>query len=396
MKKLFKSILNFFIADKNVEGNLGDRTVSARRESIWGFILFFIIPITSLIWYNISVYDDLKIIKKDEQIINLLDNQIPTIMKMEDSIGLNIANSLIDSLEKSIKFAKVKTIKKYGDYWYTDTKTTVKTDNECISACKSEFRYNDDVRTACLGKCVKISKYNTDEYAPVWYDTIWTDGVVLRKGQTKEQYIKKIAVDTAALRAKYITDSLKTNLIQNSGLENTQDRLISYDEYSKKYIKTRFENFYVFNIIFSTIMLIYLICLTVRFIVIKHKNKKELLERIEKMKEKEFRKSYILTLLKPFLLNHGVDKQICEKITFEEADLKLKELNLTDEFIETLPFNYYNRDAFFESIKPQNKQNKKHKNKRKENDLYKDYMKKASEYLGEPINEDNEKIEDYL
>lgn len=280
MKNFLKSILNFFIADKNIEGHLGD--ISARHESIWGLILFLIIPVISLIWYNISVYDDLKIIKKDEQIINQLDNQIPTIVKMEDSIGLNIANSLIDSLEKNIKFAKVKTIKKYGDFWYTDTKTTVKTDNECISACKSEFRYDDDVRTACLGKCVKITKYNTDEYAPVWYDTIWTDGVVLRKGQTKEQYIKKIAVDTASLRAKYITDSLKTNLIQNSGLENTQDRLISYDEYSKEYLKTRFENFYGFNIVFSTIIIIYLICLLIRFLVIRYKIKKRTVRKIRK------------------------------------------------------------------------------------------------------------------
>lgn len=376
MKKIFKSILNFFIADKNVKGHLGDINVSAIGEFIWGLILFLIIPVISLIWYNVSVYDDLKIIKKDEQIINYLDNQIPTIIKMEDSIGLNIANSLIDTLEKSIKFAKVKTIKKYGDYWYTDTKTTVKTDNECISACKSEFRYDDDVRTACLGKCVKITKYNTDEYAPVWYDTIWTDGVVLRKGQTKEQYIKKIAVDTASLRAKYITDSLKTNLIKNSGLENTQDRLISYDEYSKEYIKTRFENFYCFNIVFSTIIIIYLICLLIRFLVIRPKNKKELLERLEKIKEKEFRKSYILTtFVKPFLINHGIDKEICEKLTFEEADLKLKELNLSDEFFETLPFNYYERDAFFAKIKHQN---------RKEYDGWCDnFMKRASKYFGE-------------
>lgn len=90
--------------------------------------------------------------------------------------------------------------------------------------------------------------------------------------------------------------------------------------------------------------------------VIRHKNKKEWLERLEKNKEKEFRKSYLLTnFLKPFLINHGVDKEICEKITFEEADLKLKELNLSDEFIETLPFNYYERDAFFAKIKQQSR-----------------------------------------
>ena len=281
MKKIFEFISDFFIADKNVDGHILN-DVPARWESICGFILFLLLPCVSLIWYNVSVYDDLKIVKKDEQIINYLDNQIPTIIKMEDSIGLNIANSLIDSLEKNIKFAKVKTIKKYGDFWYTDTKTTVKTDNECISACKSEFRYDDDVRTACLGKCVKITKYNTDEYAPVWYDTIWTAGIVLRKGQTKEQYIKKIAVDTASLRAKYITDSLKTNLIKNSGLENTQDRLISYDEYSKEYLKQRFENFYCFNIVFSTIIIIYLICLFIRFLVIRHKNKKRTVKKIRK------------------------------------------------------------------------------------------------------------------
>lgn len=72
--------------------------------------MFLLLPCVSLIWYNISVYDDLKIIKKDEQIINYLDNQIPEIMKMEDSIRLNIANSLIDTLKESIKFAKVKTV----------------------------------------------------------------------------------------------------------------------------------------------------------------------------------------------------------------------------------------------------------------------------------------------
>lgn len=69
--------------------------------------MFLLLPCVSLIWYNISVYDDLKIIKKDEQIINYLDNQIPEITKMKDSIRLNKENSLIDTLEKNIKFAKV-------------------------------------------------------------------------------------------------------------------------------------------------------------------------------------------------------------------------------------------------------------------------------------------------
>lgn len=220
-----------------------------------------------------------------------------------------------------------------------------------MSACKSEFFYKEDLKNVCLGKCIKITKYNTDEYQPIWYDTIWTDGVVLRHSVTKEQYIKNIAVDSAKIITLKTVDSLKTNLIKNSGLENTQDRLISYDEYSKEYLKTRFENFYGFNIVFSTIIIIYLICLLIRFLVIRYKIKKELLERLENTKEKEFRKSYILTtFVKPFLINHGIDKEICEKLTFEVADLKIKELNLSIEFFETLPFSYYERDAFLKKL----------------------------------------------
>lgn len=390
MKKFFEFILDFFIADKNIEGHLGDENVSARCESICGFILFLLLPCVSLIWYNISVYDDLKIIKKDEQIINYLDNQIPEITKMKDSIRLNKENSLIDTLEKNIKFAKVKTVKKYGGYWYNDTKTSVKTDDECVSACKSEFFYKEDLKNVCLGKCIKITKYNTDEYQPIWYDTIWTDGVVLRHSVTKEQYIKNIAVDSAKIITLKTVDSLKTNLIKNSGLENTQDRLISYDEYSKEYLKTRFENFYGFNIVFSTIIIIYLICLLIRFLVIRYKIKKELLERLENTKEKEFRKSYVLTtFVKPFLINHGIDKEICEKLTFEEADLKIKELNLSIEFFETLPYSYYEKDAFFAKIK--------HQNRSEYNSLCDDFMKRASEFFREENEENNsDKLEDYL
>ena len=267
-----KKILNFFFSNNRlpVGGSYSD--ISHKWASIWGFILFFIMPIVSLIWYNASIYDELKILKKDKQIIEKLDVEIQKITKMEDSIGFAIANNLIDSLEKTIIFAKVKSIKKHEGYWYTDLKTDIKTDRDCIYSCKNEFRnfrYEEELRTACFSKCIKIIKYNTDEYISAWYDTIYTPGVKLKKGVTEEFYIKKIAVDSASKIAKNKIDSLKTNLIQNSNIENSEHRLMGYDKYSKEYIDRTFEDYYVLNMLCSIVIAIYLICLIIRQIVIK-------------------------------------------------------------------------------------------------------------------------------
>ena len=265
-----KKILNFFFSNNKLPGGFCCSDISIKTKSIWGFILFFIMPIVILIWYNVSSYEELKILKKDKQIIEKLDVEIEKITKMEDSIGFAIANNLIDSLEKTIIFAKVKSIKKYGGFWYTDTKTDIKTDLDCIYLCRTEFEYEEELRTACFSKCIKIIKYNTDEYVSGWYDTIYTPGVKLKKGVTEEFYIKTTAVDSASKIAKNKIDSLKTNLIQNSNIESTKNRLLGYDKYSKGYIYGTFEDYYVFNMLCSIIIAIYLICLIIRQIVIKY------------------------------------------------------------------------------------------------------------------------------
>ena len=270
-----KKILNFFFSNNKIPvGGYSSDDISHKTASICGFILFFIMPIACLIWYNVSSYDELKILKKDKQIIDKLDIEIKKITEMEDSIGLAIANNLIDSLEKTIIFAKVKSIKKYGGYWYTDSKTDIKTDSDCLYLCRTKFRHEEELRTACFSKCIKIIKYNSDEYISVWYDTIYTPGVRLKKGITEEFYIKKVAVDSASKIAKNKIDSLKINLIQNSNIENTEYRLIVYDDFSKEYINTWFGNYHFGNGTLSVIIIIYLIRLTIRQIVIYNKEKK--------------------------------------------------------------------------------------------------------------------------
>ena len=264
-----KKILNFFFSNNKlpVGGLCSD--MSNKWESIWGFILFFIMPIVILIWHNPPICDEIKILKKDKQIIEKLDVEIQKITKMEDSIGFAIANNLIDSLEKTIIFAKVKSIKKHEGFWYTDLKTDIKTDQDCIYLCRTEFEYEEELRTACFSKCIKIIKYNTDEYISAWYDTIYTPGVKLKKGVTEEFYIKKIAVDSAFKIAKNKIDSLKTNLIQNSNIESTKNRVLAYDKYSKEYINRMLKYYYVLNMLCSIVIVIYLICLIIRQIVIK-------------------------------------------------------------------------------------------------------------------------------
>ena len=266
-----KKILNFFFSNNKlpVPAFGSDTDISHKLASICGFILFFIIPIVILIWYNATTCDEIKILKKDKQIIEKLDVEIQKITKMEDSIGFAIANNLIDSLKKTIIFAKVKSIKKHGGFWYTDLKTGIKTDLDCIYSCRTEFEYEEELRTACLSKCIKIIKYDTDEYISAWYDTIYTPGVKLEKGVTEEFYIKKIAVDSASKIVKNKTDSLKSNLIQNSNIESTKNRLIAYDKYSKEYINEMLEYYYVLNMLCSIVIAIYLICLIIRQIVIK-------------------------------------------------------------------------------------------------------------------------------
>lgn len=263
-----KKILNFFFSNNKLPvGNHGD-DISHKTASILGFILFFIMPIVILIWYNPPICDDFKILKKDKQIIEKLDVEIQKLTKMEDSIRFAIANNLIDSLEKTIIFAKVKSIKKHEGFWYTDLETDIKTDLDCIYSCSSKFS-DEELRTACLSKCIKVIKYNADKYISAWYDTIYTPGVKLEKGVTEKFYIKTIAVDSASKIAKNEIDLLKINLIQNSNIESTKSRLINYDKYSKEYIDWMLEVFYVRNMLCSIVIAIYLICLIIRQIVIK-------------------------------------------------------------------------------------------------------------------------------
>lgn len=266
-----KKILNFFFSNNKrpVPAFGSDTDISHKLASICGFILFFIIPIVILIWYDAPINDEFKILEKDKQIIEKLDVEIQKITKMEDSIRFAIANNLIDSLEKTIIFAKVKSIKKHSGFWYTDLKTDIKTDRYCILSCYAEFEYEEELRTACFSKCIKVIKYNTDEYISAWYDTIYTPGVKLKKGVTEESYIKTIAVDSASKIAKNKIDSLKSNLIQNSNIESTEHRLIGYDKYSKEYIDGMLEYYYVLNMLCPIVIAIYLICLIIRQIVIK-------------------------------------------------------------------------------------------------------------------------------
>ena len=263
-----KKILNFFFSNNTTPvGGYGD--ISYKTASICVFIMFFIMPIACLIWHNVSSYDELKILKKDKQIIDKLDIEIKKITEMEDSIGLAIANNLIDSLEKTIIFAKVKSIKKYGGYWYTDSKTDIKTDSDCLYSCRTKFSHEEELRTACFSKCIKIIKYNSDEYISVWYDTIYTPGVRLKKGITEEFYIKTVAADSASKIAKNKIDSLKINLIQNSNLEDTEHWLMSYDNSGKAYINSTFSSHHFVNCTLAVTIIIYLIGLTIRQIVIQ-------------------------------------------------------------------------------------------------------------------------------
>ena len=264
-----KKVLNFFFSNNKLSVGHVFSDQSPKRESILGFILFFVMPIVILIWYNPPICDELKILKKDKQIIEKLDVEIQKITEMEDSIRFDITNNLIDSLEKTIIFAKVKGIKKHEGFWYTYLKTDIKTDLACICACRDEFEYKEELRTACFSKCIKIIKYNTDEYIPAWYDTIYTPGVKLEKGVTEEFYIKTIAVDSASKIAKNKIDPLKTNLIQNSNIEHTKNRLIGYDKDSKGYIDKMLTLYYVRNMLCFIVIAIYLICLIIRQIVIK-------------------------------------------------------------------------------------------------------------------------------
>jgi hypothetical protein len=266
-----KKILNFFFSNDNYSSGRFISDLSRKAESVWGFILFLILPIIGLVWYNVSNYKELQILRKDEQIFKTLDLKIPQIANMKDSLAFELSNNLYDSLEKTLTFAKIKKIKNYGGFWYTDTKTNISEDASCISACKSNYsEYSErDLRTACFSKCIKIIKYNEPEYVSSWSDTVWTDGIVLKNNDTKEQYIKKIAKDSALKKVEFKIDSLKNDLIQNSGIESTEYRLMGYDKYSKEYIDRKFEDFHVFNILISIIIAIYLICLIIRQIVIK-------------------------------------------------------------------------------------------------------------------------------
>lgn len=261
-----KKLKNFFFSNnKRGVGNCSD--ISHQAASIWGFILFFIMPIIGLIWYNVSSYKELQILRKDEQIFKELDLKIPQITNMKDSLAFELSNKLCDSLEKSLTFAKIKKIKNYGGFWYTDTKTNISEDASCISACKSNY-IERDLRTACFGKCIKIIKYNEPEYVSSWSDTVWTDGIVLKNNISKEQYIKTLAVATATKKIEFKLDSLKNALIQNSGIESTEYRLMGYDKYSKEYIEREFEDFHFLNGVLLVIIIIYLICLIIRQIVI--------------------------------------------------------------------------------------------------------------------------------
>ena len=263
-----KKILNFFFSNDNHSRGHVFSDTSRKVESVLGFILFLILPIIVLVWYNPPICDKFKILKKDKQIIEKLDVEIQKITKMEDSIKSAIANNLIDSLEKTIIFAKVKSIKKHEGFWYTDLETDIKTDLDCMYLCRTEFS-DEELRIACCSKCIKIIKYNTDKYISAWYDTIYTPGVKLEKGVTEEFYIKTIAVDSASKIAKNKADSLKTNLIQNSNIESTKNRSIGYDKYSKEYIDSALEYHYVLNMLCSIVIIIYLFCLIIRQIVIK-------------------------------------------------------------------------------------------------------------------------------
>lgn len=261
MNKLKK----FFFS--NNKGGCFISDISHKTASIFGFILFLLLPTIGLIWYNVSSYKELQILRKDEQIFKVLDAEIPQITTMKDSLVFELSNKLCDSLEKTLTFAKIKKIKNYGDFWYTDTKTRVTEDANCISACKSNYSERD-LRTACFGKCIKIIKYNEPEYVSSWSDTIWTDGIVLKNNVSKEQYIKNLAEETAIKYIEFKLDSLKNDLIQNSGIESTDYRLINYDEYSKNYIYDAIKDYHFLNGLLLVIITIYLICLIIRQIVI--------------------------------------------------------------------------------------------------------------------------------
>lgn len=270
MKKLKKF---FFSNNTSPVGGYGSSDISHKCASIWGFILFFIIPIVCLIWYNVSSYEELQILRKDEQIFKELDLKIPQITNMKDSMVFELTDKLYDSLEKSLTFAKIKKIKNYGGFWYTDTKTNISEDASCIRACKKNY-IERDLRTACFSKCIKIIKYNEPEYVSSWSDTVWTDGIVLKNNVSKEQYIKNLAKETAIKKIEFKLDSLKNNLIQNCGIESTEYRLMGYDEYSRKYIYREFEDYHFCNGGLLVIISIYLICLIIRQIVI-HKKETE-------------------------------------------------------------------------------------------------------------------------
>lgn len=274
MELFMKQLKKFFFSNNTSPvGGYGTSDISHKLASILGFILFFIMPILGLIWYNVSSYKELQILQKDEQIFKTLDLKIPQITNMKDSMVYELTNNLYDSLEKSLTFAKIKKIKNYGGYWYTDTKTNISEDVDCIRACKSNY-IERDLRTACFGKCIKIIKYNEPEYIPSWSDTVWTVGIVLKNNVSKEQYIKNIAKETAIKKIEFKLDSLKNNLIQNCGIESTEYRLMGYDKYSREYIASAIDDYHFFNGKLLVIITIYLICLIIRQIVIKkNKNK---------------------------------------------------------------------------------------------------------------------------
>lgn len=269
MKQLKKF---FFSNNTSPVGGYGTSDISHKLASILGFILFFIMPILGLIWYNVSSYKELQILQKDEQIFKTLDLKISQITNMKDSMVYELTNNLYDSLEKSLTFAKIKKIKNYGGYWYTDTKTNISEDVDCIRACKSNY-IERDLRTACFVKCIKIIKYNEPEYIPSWSDTVWTEGIVLKNNVSKEQYIKNLAKETAIKKIEFKLDSLKNNLIQNCGIESTEYRLMGYDKYSREYIAREFDDYHFLNGTLLVIITIYLICLIIRQIVIYKENK---------------------------------------------------------------------------------------------------------------------------
>lgn len=274
MKKVIKYIIKFFFAEKSDyrNGHIFDNW-TARGESIMGFILFLILPIFGLIYYNNSISKDLTILRNDKAVMDSLDIKVLNLDKIEDSIGLSIANSIIDSVEKNIKFAKIKRIKNHSGFWYTDVKTDIKKDYNCISVCKRE--YDEDIKQACLGKCIKIVKYNDERYIPAWSDTIWTDGVKLKGSVSESEYINATTVKIAAERAHSKITEMKDSIFFKNNLVSTEDRIITYDKYSKEYIDRKLDDYKFINGFMIFVLALYLTILIIRFLnLIKVKNKK--------------------------------------------------------------------------------------------------------------------------